>query len=242
MPHETPGMEGVRAFRNWVQQAGVARYSAELTPHYPELEVERLTSMLRMRVSILTDIEMVLYLAFLLGPRVMADCLHGVLQQRARTAARFGQRFPPDLAHALPTNRSHVHPGPDLGARPSSAWPPRPAGAVVPAHAASGVPSRMPARPPLAATSLQPPRSTSTLVGADRRPRPFGLAGPSPASLMRDPRTIPIWPLTAPAELSERERGCTELCSPVWSSHTSDASSSSEDSTPRRPTRRRLDL
>ena len=107
MPRATPGMEGTRAFRNWVQQAGVARYSAELAPHYPEPEVERLTSMLRMRVSILSNMEMVLYLAFLLGPRVMADCLHGVLQQRARAATRFGQRFPPDLAHALPTNCSH---------------------------------------------------------------------------------------------------------------------------------------
>jgi hypothetical protein len=169
----------------------------------------------------------------------MADCLHGVLQQRARAALRFGQRFPPDLAHALPTNRPCVL-SPVLGARPSSARQPRPAGAAMSAHVACGAPSCTPSRPPLLAAGLQPSRSSSTRIGADRRPPPFGLARPSPASLMRDPRTIPIWPLTAPAELSERERGCTEPCSPVWSSHTSDASSSSEESTPQRPTRRRL--
>ena len=177
MPHDALGMEGVRAFRNWVQQAGVARDSAELTSHYPELEVERLTSMLRMRISVLADIEMVLYLAFLLGPQVMADCLHGVLQQRARAALRFGQRFPPDLAHALPMNRPCVL-SPELGARPSSARQPRPAGAAMPAHAACGAPSCIPARPPLATTGLQPPRSTSTLVGADRRPPLLAWLGP----------------------------------------------------------------
>ena len=239
MPRATPGMEGTRAFRNWVQQAGVARYSAELAPHYPAPEVERLTSMLRTRVSILPDIEMVLYLTLLLGPWVMADCLHGVLQQRARIAIRFGQRFPPDLAHALPTNRSYDL-GTGAGVRPSSAQSPRPAAPMVSAHAACGVPTRMSARPPMAATSLRPTSSAS--VGAGRRPCSSGLAGSSLAPLLRDPRTIPIWPLTAPARLSERERGCTERYSPVWSSHSSDASSSSADSTPRRPTRRRCDF
>ena len=103
--HHASGTEGVRAFRSWVQQAGIARYSAEMASHYTELEIDRFTSMLRARLSVLTDMEMVLYLALLLGPQVMAACLHEVLQQRACTALRVGQRFPPDLPHALPLLR-----------------------------------------------------------------------------------------------------------------------------------------
>ena len=126
-PQNASGTDGVRAFRSWVQQAGVARYSAEMASHYTELEIDRFTSMLRARLSVLTDMEMVLYLALLLGPQVMAACLHEVLQQRARAALRVGQRFPPDLSHALPINRPCV-PGPELGARPSSVRRPQPAG------------------------------------------------------------------------------------------------------------------
>ena len=95
-------IEGVRAFRRWVQQAGVARYSAEMAVHYTELEVDRFTSMLRARLSVLTDMEMVLYLALLLGLQVMAACLLEVLQQRAGTALRVGQRCPSRSANSPP--------------------------------------------------------------------------------------------------------------------------------------------
>ena len=123
--HNAASIEGVRAFRRW-EQAGVARYSGEMATHYTELEISRFTSMLRARLSVLTDMEMVLYLALLLGPQVMAACLHEVLQQRAGTALRVGQRFPPDLAHALPIHRPCVL-GSELSARPSSIRRPPPA-------------------------------------------------------------------------------------------------------------------
>ena len=58
----------------------------------------------------------------------------------------------------------------------------------------------------------------------------------------RDPQTLSIWPRSAPSAVAVGERGCTELNSPEWSSPASDASSAAEDSTPRRPTRRRLEL
>ena len=92
--------------RDWVQRQGVARYSAELAPCHPEQEVERLTSMLWTRVSVLSDMEVVLYLASLLGRQAMADCLNRVLQQRARSTTRFGQWLPP--GHALPWPRSRA--------------------------------------------------------------------------------------------------------------------------------------
>ena len=76
--HSASSTEGMRAFRRWVQQAGVARYSAEMAAQYTELEISRFTSMLQARLSILSDLEMVLYLALLLGPQVMAACLHEV--------------------------------------------------------------------------------------------------------------------------------------------------------------------
>ena len=229
-------IEGVRAFRRWVQEAGVARYSAEMAVHYTELEVDRFTSMLRTRLSILTDMEMVLYLALLLGPQVMAACLHEVLQQRASTALRVGHRFPPDLAHALPIHRPGVLSS-ALSARPSSVRRSPPATAATFVHVASRAPSRMPAQPP-ATAGLQPPGSASTPPNAHRRLPPG--ARSSPASLVQDPRTVPIWPLTVPETLRERERGRTEPPSPGRSSYSSDASS--EGSTPRRPTRRRLDF
>ena len=90
--------------RDWVQQQGVARYTAELTGLQPEREVERLTTLLRTRVSVLSHMEVVLYLTSLLGPQAMADCLFGVLQQRARSTHRFGQWLPPGLA-AMPPLR-----------------------------------------------------------------------------------------------------------------------------------------
>ena len=70
-------------------------YSAELAPCHPEQEVVRLTSLLWTRLSVLSDMEVVLYLASLLGPQAMADCLSRVLQQRARATTRFGQWLPP---------------------------------------------------------------------------------------------------------------------------------------------------
>ena len=234
--HNAANVEGVRAFRRWVQQAGVARYSVEMAAHYTELEISRFTSMLRARLSVLTDMEMVLYLALLLGPQVMAASLHDVLQQRAGAALRVGQRFPPDLAHALPIRRPCAL-GSELGARPSSLRRSSPATTAVPSHAAHGVPHRMPTPPAFAAPNLQPPGSASTPSVVHRR-LPAG-GRPSPAPLVQDPRTIPIWPLTAPATPHGREQGCTEQPSPAQSSYSGDASS--EDSTPRRPTRRRLD-
>ena len=233
--HHAASTEGVRAFRRWVQQAGVACYSAEMAAQYTETEISRFTSMLRARLSILTDMEMVLYLALLLGPRVMAACLHEVLQQRASISLRRGQRFPPDLAHALPTRHSGVL-GSEFSARPTSLLQSPPAATATPPHAAHGVPTCMPALPVLSTPGLRPPGSDTTPPVAYRRV-PSGGRHP-PASLVQDPRTVPIWPITAPAALYEREQGHTELPSPARSSSTGDASS--EGSTPRRPTRRRL--
>ena len=133
--HNVASTEGVRAFRRWVQQAGVARYSMEMAAHYTELEISRFTSMLNARLSVLTDMEMVLYLALLLGPQVMAASLQDVLQQRAGTAVRVGQRFPPDLTYALPIRRP-------CALRPSSLRRSSPATAAVPSHSAHEVPSR----------------------------------------------------------------------------------------------------
>ena len=191
--------------------------------------------MLRARLSILTDMEMVLYLALLLGPRVMAVCLHEVLQQRASTSLRRGQRFPPDLAHALPIRRPCVL-GSELSARPTSLRQSPPAATATPPQAAHGAPSSMPALPVLSTPGLRPPGSATTPPAAYRRVPSGGRH--SPASLVQDPRTVPIWPLTATAALHEREQGRTELPSPAQSSSTGDASS--EGSTPRRSTRRRL--
>ena len=216
--HYASSTEGIRAFHRWVQQAGVARYSAEMAAQYTELEISRFTSMLQARLSILSDLEMVLYLALLLGPRVMAACLHEVLQQRASTALRRGQRFPPDLAHALPVRRPCVL-SPERSARPTLLRQSPPAATATPSHAPHGVPSCMPA----------PPAACRRLPSGGRH---------TPASLVQDPRTVPIWLLTAPAALHEREQGCTELPSPAQSSSTGDASRAG--STPRRPTRRRL--
>ena len=177
-------IEGVRAFRRWVQEAGVARYSAEMAVHYTELEVDRFTSMLRTRLSVLTDMEMVLYLALLLGPQVMAACLHEVLQQRAGTALRVGQRFPPDLAHALPIHRPCVL-GSELSARPSSIRRPPPATAATLVHAAYRAPSCMPAQPLLATAGLHPPGSALTPPNANRR-LPPGVRPPPASQLAAD--------------------------------------------------------
>ena len=228
--------------RDWVQRQGVARYSAELAPCHPEQEVERLTSLLWTRVSVLSDMEVVLYLTSLLGPQAMADCLNRVLQQRARSTTRFGRWLPPSPAHAALPCRPCPGPGQGLPAQPSSVRPSLSLGVSAPARALDGVPPLAPARAPLTPAGPPPPAPASCLVGADRRPRPFVPAGPPPATPVRDPRTIPVWPMSAPTALGERERGCTEVCSPVWSSHDSDASSSDDESTPRRPTRGRLDL
>ena len=68
---------------------GLARYHVELSGTRPEREVEELTASLRARVSVLSDLEVVLYFALLLGPQAMSDCLLGALQQRARSTHRF---------------------------------------------------------------------------------------------------------------------------------------------------------
>ena len=192
--------------------------------------------MLQARLSILSDLEMVLYLALLLGPRVMAACLHEVLQQRAGTALQRGQRFPPDLAHALPVRRPCVL-SPERSARPTLLRQPLPATTVTPSRAPHGVPTCMPALPVLSTPGPRPPGPSTTPPAACQRLPAGGRR--TPASLVQDWREAPSWPLTAPAVPHEREQWCTELPSPAQSSSAGDASS--EGSTPRRPTRRRLD-
>ena len=222
------------AKKSWVQQAGVAHYSAEMAAQYTELEISRFTSMLQARLSILSDLEMVLYLALLLGPRVMAACLHEVLQQRAGAALQRGQRFPPDLAHALSARRPCV-PSPSCSARPTLLRQPLPATIVTPSRAPHGVPSCMPALPVLSAPGSPGPFTTPP--AAYQRPSAGGRR--TPASLVQDRREAPSWPLTASAVPHTREQWRTEVPSPAQSSSADDASS--EGSTPRRPTRRRLD-
>ena len=198
--------------------------------------------MLWTRIAVLSDTEMVLYLASLLGPQAMSDCLSRVLQQRARSTTRFGQWLPPGPAHASLPSRPSLGSGQGLPAQPSSARPSPSPGVVAPARATDSAPPLAPAPAPLTPAGPPPPAPASFLGGAGLRPPPFVPAGPPPATPVRDPRTIPIWPQSAPTALGVRERGCTEVCSPVWSSHDSDASSSEDESTPRRPTRRRVDL
>ena len=125
---------------------------------------------------------------------------------------------------------------------PAGPPPPAPASRVGAAdhRACALAPEGAPPDTPAPAGPL-PPAPASCLSSAGRRPCPYVPAGPPLATPARDPRVISVWPLSAPAAVGERERGCTELCSPVWSSQDSSASSSGEDSTPRRPTRRRLE-
>ena len=316
---------------------------------------------MRARVSVLSDMEVVLYFALLLGPQAMSDCLLGALQQRARSTHRFGHLLPPDPARALPC-RPCACSGPGLALQPSTPVPSLRPGAATSSHCGGGVPTLAPTRAPVTpagppppapasfgggvgprpcpfvpagpppATPAQdcdsvradgpagppppapaarvwtadnrtyawvpvdvppetpaqdccsagtsrpagppppapagrigvnlyrpctrvwdevppetpapagppPPAPASCRSSTGRRPCPYVPAGPPPATPVRDPRVVPVWPISAPAAVGARDRGCTELCSPVWSSQDSSASSSGEDSTPRRPTRRRL--
>ena len=64
--------------RDWVQAQGLARFHVELSRGtMPTHEVEASTASLRARVAVLSDMEVVLYFALLLGPQAMSDCLLG---------------------------------------------------------------------------------------------------------------------------------------------------------------------
>ena len=59
--------------RDWVQRQGVARYSRGLAEGLSEDEVTRAVSQLWSYLSTLSDLEAVLELTSLLGPRAMAE-------------------------------------------------------------------------------------------------------------------------------------------------------------------------
>ena len=172
--------------RDWVQQQGVARYTAELTGFRPEREVEELTASLRARISVLSDMEVVLYFALLLGPQAMSDRLLGALQQRARSTHRFGHLLPPGPAHTLPPCRPCVGPGQGLVPQPSSSLSPMPPGVTASVHTLSGAPSLAPTRAPLTPAGPLPPASVACGREAGHRPHPFVPAGPPPATPVRD--------------------------------------------------------
>ena len=173
--------------RDWVQQQEVARYTAELTGFRPEREVEELTASLRTRISVLSDMEVVLYCALLLGPQAMSDCLLGALQQRARSTHRFGHLLPPGPAHALPPCRPCVGPGQGLVPQPSSSLSPMPPGVAASAHTLNGAPSLAPTRAPLTPAGPLPPASVACGGAAGHRPHPFVRPGrATPATPVRD--------------------------------------------------------
>ena len=125
---------------------------------------------------------------------------------------------------------------------PAGPSPPAPAGYAGAAgcRPCNRLPEDVPPETP-APDGPPPPAPASRRSDPWRRPSPYVPAGPPPATPVRDARVASTWPLSAPAAIGVRERGCTELCSPVWSSPDSSASSSGEDSTSPRPTRRRLE-
>ena len=174
--------------RDWVQVQGLARYHVELSGTRPEREVEELTALLRARVSVLSDLEVVLYFALLLGPQAMSDCLLGALQQRARSTHRFGHLLPPDPARALPCRPcGGAGPGPAL--LPSAPAPSLPPGAASSGTIGGGVPALAPSRAPVTPAGPPPPAPASYGSGVGPGPCPFRPAGPPPATpaLVRSP-------------------------------------------------------
>ena len=170
--------------RDWVQAQGLARYHVELSGTRPEREVEELTASLRARVSVLSDMEVVLYFALLLGPQAMSDCLLGALQQRARSTHRFGHLLPPDPARVLP-------PCPCAGSGPglpllSAPVPSLPPGAATPASIGGGAPVTAPTRAPATPAGPPPPAPASCGGRVCPKPRPFVPAGPPPATPAQD--------------------------------------------------------
>ena len=172
--------------RDWVQAQGLARYHVELSGTRPEREVEELTASLRARVSVLSDMEVVLYFALLLGPQAMSDCLLGALQQRARSTHRFGHLLPPDHARALPPCRPCVGPGQGLVPQPSAPVPSLPPGAATSAHIGSSAPALAPTRAPVTPAGPPPPAPAACGGGVGQRPCPFVPAGPPPATPVQD--------------------------------------------------------
>ena len=144
--------------RDWVQRQGVARYSSGLAEGLSEEEVNGAVTQLWAHLSTLSDLEAVLELTALLGPRAMAEALGRVLQQRARSARLYSRYLPP-------------RPG---GVRPAILLP-------APSQAAAARPTSLVATP-----STVHPSACSSLAGPPP-PAPAGrcvtFAGPPPATL-----------------------------------------------------------